>query len=151
TGPAALTAAVDIGGTFDASAGSSLDVKVGNLTLSGKLLLGPGSRLSSSGLFFTQATTGLLDVQIGGAPASGQFSQVRVTGQASLNGSLSAHLVNHFVPSNGQSFPVLTFARSSGTVRTTLPPSFWTRLAPGNLTLSVDTRPPTSQVKALPA
>jgi len=58
---------------------------------------------------YTQTPGGMLVVQIGGPNAGTDFDQLAVTGQATLDGTLTVHLINGFVPNSGHSFPVLTF------------------------------------------
>ena len=86
------------GGAFDASAGDvtnqgTLDLATAHLTIkgnfknAGSLTLGPASSLAVEGNF-TQTAAGELNEQIGGAPASGQFGQIAVQGQADLAGGI---------------------------------------------------------------
>src|SRR5262249_20772465 len=81
----------------------------GTLTNRGTLTVGPASNLMVTGKF-TQTAAGTLSVQIGGTPASGQFGQVAVAGQAALDGTLALALVNGFGPTTGQTYQLLTFA-----------------------------------------
>ena len=55
-----------------------------------------------------------LAIDIGGATAGTQYSQLHVTGTASLNGALTVNLTNGYTPGSGNSFQVLPFASSSG-------------------------------------
>ncbi len=83
-------------------------------TNSGSLTLGAGSELTVA-QSFTQTSTGTLNEQIGGTPASGQFGELAVEGTAALAGAFNASLVNGFGPSSGQDFPVVRYASATGT------------------------------------
>jgi RHS repeat-associated protein/uncharacterized repeat protein (TIGR01451 family) len=89
----------------------------GDFSNSGSLTAGAGSTLSVAGNY-TQTSTGVLNVQLGGTPASGQFGQVAVQSAANLDGNLNVSLVNGFTPSSGQDFPVMTFGSASGSFAT---------------------------------
>ena len=78
----------------------------------GALTLG-GNTLSVTGTY-TQGTSDALNAQLGGVPSSGQFGQVAVTGSAMLAGTLQSELVDGYVPTAGDSFPIMTFASSTG-------------------------------------
>jgi hypothetical protein len=60
---------------------------------------------------FTQTSTGVLNIRLGGL---NQFDQLNVTGQATLDGTLSVMLVNGYSPNVGDSFPILTYAAETG-------------------------------------
>ena len=68
---------------------------------------------------FTQTSTGVLNVEIGGTSAGSQFDQLVISGMATLGGTLNVTLLNGFVPATGNTFPVLTFSSSSGSFATT--------------------------------
>jgi hypothetical protein len=63
---------------------------------------------------YTQMSGGALVIEIGGPGAGTDFDQLTITGQATLDGTLTVHLINGFVPQSGNSFQVLTFASGSG-------------------------------------
>jgi hypothetical protein len=67
---------------------------------------------------YTQTAGGVLVVEIGGPNAGTDFDQLNVTGQAPLDGTLTVNLINGFVPSSGDSFPVLTFGSETGAFAT---------------------------------
>jgi hypothetical protein len=76
-------------------------------------------RASSTGVLtvngnYTQTAGGVLRVRIGGLTPGTDFDQLNVTGQATLDGTLTVNLINGFVPDSGQSFTVLTFGSGSG-------------------------------------
>jgi hypothetical protein len=56
----------------------------------------------------TETSTGGIGVVIGGLTAGTQYSQVAVSGTASLSGSINVRLINGFVPVSGDSFQILT-------------------------------------------
>ena len=63
--------------------------------------------------------------RIGGLAAGTEHDQVSVTGTgtATLGGTLSASLINGFVPTDGDSFTLMTFTSRSGVFSSTsLPP-----------------------------
>jgi len=64
-------------------AGGSLTTAAG-LTNSGTLTVGPANTVTIGGAF-TQTSTGTLDVQLGGAPATGSFGSVNAAGAATLD------------------------------------------------------------------
>ena len=108
----------------------------GNLSNSGSLTVGPGSTFTVAGNF-TQTSTGTLNDQIGGTPASGLFGQADVTGTATLAGTFNLALVNGFSPTSGQTFDVMSFASATGTspASTDLSPFFTESLGSTGLDL----------------
>lgn len=60
-----------------------------------------------------------LTVNLGGIPASGQFGQIHVTGQANLGGTLNVALIDGFGPQTGESFPILAFSAETESFATT--------------------------------
>jgi autotransporter-associated beta strand protein len=86
----------------------------GNVTNNGRV--SPGEALGVPGVLtvvhnYTQAQFATLMIQIAGASA-GQFSVLDVMGNANLNGFLDPVLLNGFVPTIGDSFTFLNYARS---------------------------------------
>src|SRR5262249_38228662 len=67
---------------------------------------------------YTQAAGGVLVVEIGGPNPGTDFDQLPITGQATLDGTLTVNLINGFVPNAGDSFPVLTFGSGTGVFAT---------------------------------
>jgi uncharacterized membrane protein len=99
-------------GTLTVTNGATLALP-GALQNNNALAIGPGSTVTVKGNY-TQGTTATLDLQLGGAPAVGQFGQLAVTGSAALAGIFQAHVVHGYSPTAGDSFPAITFASSSG-------------------------------------
>ncbi|MCY2991124.1 MAG: FG-GAP-like repeat-containing protein [Planctomycetota bacterium] len=63
---------------------------------------------------YTQTTTGQLNIEVGGLAAGTQYDQLRVTGRATLGGTLNVTASGGFTPSFGQTFQPLTFAAHTG-------------------------------------
>jgi hypothetical protein len=89
----------------------------GNFSNTGTLVIGPASIFTVTGNF-TQTSIGMLDIQLGDVPASGQFGKLAVTGTANLDGTLQIDLVNGYAPNPGDSFTILIFAIRNGDVAT---------------------------------
>ena len=100
------------GGTFTVTGGANFTT-AGDFTNSGSLTVGAGSTLTVAG-YFSQASTGTLNVQIGGSPGSGLLGVLAVDDVATLAGAFNLALVNGFGPSAGQDFPVVSFSSSTG-------------------------------------
>ncbi len=92
-------------GSFTLKNGKSLST--GSFSNAGVLAIGPASTFSVSGNY-TQSNTGTFSVQLGGAPGSGQFGVLAATGSATLDGALTASLVNGYDPGPVDTFDVLT-------------------------------------------
>jgi hypothetical protein len=99
-------------------------------------------RASSTGILtvngnYTQTAGGVLRVRIGGLTPGTDFDQLNVTGQATLDGTLTVNLINGFVPDSGQSFTALTFGSGSGVFAriTGDGPRFTPSYDPGDVTL----------------
>jgi hypothetical protein len=107
-------------------------------TISGSMSLGNasgaagtfivGDSIKKSGVIsvtnnYTQLATGAVDVQIGGTTAGTRYSQVNITGKATLSGTLNIAIINAFKPTVGQTFTILnastgitgTFSTVNGT------------------------------------
>ncbi len=63
---------------------------------------------------YTQTSTGVLDIGVGGPGPGSQFGQLNVSGQATLNGGLDVNLTNGYTPPQGDSYQVVTFASENG-------------------------------------
>jgi hypothetical protein len=71
---------------------------------------------------YTQSSTGILDIEIGGNTARTQYDQLLIGGIASLNGTLNVSFINGFAPTSG-SWTIIAYASHSGTFSTTSVPS----------------------------
>jgi uncharacterized repeat protein (TIGR01451 family) len=79
---------------------------------------GPGfspGRLTYEGTYDQTASTGTLNIELGGTTPGTEFDQLAVTsgnfsapGEASLGGVLNVSTLNNFVPSDGDAFVILT-------------------------------------------
>jgi uncharacterized repeat protein (TIGR01451 family) len=108
------------GGSFKVYTGLTIP---GNLNNSGDLFFGPGATtqgLSVSGNY-TQSAAGTLNIKLNGTVAGSQYDQVRVTGSATLAGTVTATL--GYSPVDNQSWDIITDASVSGDFATkNLPP-----------------------------
>ncbi|MGE0479778.1 MAG: beta strand repeat-containing protein, partial [Phycisphaerae bacterium] len=141
TGSGTGTGAVTVGNTATLNGDGSIS---GAVTINSGGTLAPGGTLGSAsapgslGLGSTVAfgATAVYDVEIGGASAGTQYDQVIAIGNATLNGTLRATLINGFAPTNGQTFQVLIAGGRSGTfANTNLPPGFTIEYSGGTVTL----------------
>jgi hypothetical protein len=98
---------------FGPTAVNGAKVSAGSLSNSGTITLGAGAGVTSAGTF-TQAKSGTLTVQLGGAPASGLYGSLSAAGSATLGGTLQAKLVNGYTPSIGDGFVVVHYASATG-------------------------------------
>ena len=111
--------------------------------------LSPGNpigTLSISGTY-TQTSTGVMNIDLGGLTAGTQFDQVAVTGAATIGGTLNLALANGFSPAASNAFKVLTYGSRSGTFATVNTPSLAGSLAltasynPSDLTFTTTLAP----------
>jgi filamentous hemagglutinin family protein len=120
------------GGTLGINSGAALSVS--NLSINGGMLHGTGTIIGnvnnvagtvapgmSAGVLtingnYMQGSGGTLAVELGGTAAGTQYDRLVVTGNSTLGGTLSATLVNGFVPANAEAF---TIVQSGGTVNGT--------------------------------
>jgi RHS repeat-associated protein len=142
--------------TDGASLGTTGDLSDGNSSVGGRITIGPGSTLAVAGKF-AQGPAATLDVQLGGAPAGGQFGQMAVTGPAALDGTLQAELVDGYVPKAGDGFKVMSFASSTGSFATIDTPLFHggnlfqVQTSPTNITVAAATSVANLQVTSVTA
>ena len=111
-------------GTFDTGETLILEpgaMLVGSGTLSSNLVNGgtvsPGS---SPGIInvdgnYTQESSGVLEIELGGDVAGTGFDQLQISGAATLAGSLNISLIDEFVPSKGDTFEIITSTSLTGT------------------------------------
>jgi hypothetical protein len=114
------------GGTLSAtSATGGVNLLGGSLTGSGTIngnvtnsgVVSPGGDgvaglLTINGTY-TQTATGTLALKLGGTGAT-QYDRLHVSGAASLDGTLSVHLIAPFSPMLNDAFQVLTYASRTG-------------------------------------
>jgi hypothetical protein len=86
-------------------------------------VLTPGDSSSSTALLavsggYKQSSTGTLDISIAGTTPGTKYDQLKVTGAASLGGTLNLTLLNGYVPALNATFDILTGSSVSGTFST---------------------------------
>jgi hypothetical protein len=121
-------------GTINAPVNNGGQVIAGGTGAAGVLTINGG---------YTQTSAGSLELNIGGLTAGSQYSQLAVSGTATLGGAVDVALINAFQPALGDTFQPLTFALYTGNFgfyngivlgnRLLLDPT----LNPTNLTLTV--------------
>lgn len=84
--------------------------------------INPGDSSTITGILtdkgaYTQGSSGLLDMSIGGTKAGTQFDELNAT-TVNLNGTLDISLIKGFVPTIGQTFKIMNFTSESGTFST---------------------------------
>ena len=110
TGPAGwLTNA----GTLSAQDGATLSITTPECSNLGDISLGSNSTAKVTGNYL-QSASGNLFVALGG-PAVGAFSQLNVTGAASLAGALNIALTNGYTPALGDIFNLVDWTSYTGT------------------------------------
>jgi hypothetical protein len=126
-------------GNFTQTAGKTTDDGTlstsGLVTLSGGSLFGrgfitgalqssgtvtPGDSPTSTGVLsvsktYTQNSSGVLNISIGGTTAGTKYDQLNITGSATLKGTLNLSLIKGYVPAVGNTFDILTASTVSGT------------------------------------
>ncbi len=109
-GNIATTPALQIQGGVLAGDGSIS----GNVASSGTV--SPGLSLGTINVTgtYTQTTSGLLSIELGGSPACGDFDQLNVGGRATLAGTLRIELIDGCQPILGQNFPIMSYASLTG-------------------------------------
>jgi hypothetical protein len=63
---------------------------------------------------YTQTSAGVLSLKIGGYNPGTDFDQLSISGTATLDGTINISLLNGFVPTDGDSFQILTFTAVNG-------------------------------------
>jgi len=129
TGTAAKTT---VDGTLTASGGINISggsvfgnngTLAGNVTSGGTLNIGDAlkkaGKESDTGSY-TQSSTGVLNIDVGGLTAGTQFDQFNVTGAATLGGTLNLDLINAFTPTIGEMFDIMNFASHGTTMFSTV-------------------------------
>lgn len=111
------------GGTFNVQTNANFG---SDFTNSGTLNIGSAAGVLTAGIFnlggnFTQTSTGVLKTQLGGLKAGSQFDQLRVSGTATLGGTVTPSILGSFVPATGNRFAFLTYNTRTGSFSTVTP------------------------------
>ena len=101
------------GGYFDYSSGGNAFTNAGTMNIGAS----PGTLTFSSPWSFTQSSTGILNIELGGTSTT-QFDRLLANGPVNLGGTVNVTAINSFVPASGNSFNVMTFASRTGTFGT---------------------------------
>ena len=112
----APTIQVNSGGTFIAAAGRLRTTTfTGNLVNAGAVV-GPGSSPGTTTVNgnYTQGSSGILEIELGGLTRSSQYDVLDVNGLATLGGELEVLLINGFSPAGGNTFDVIDWNSRSG-------------------------------------
>jgi uncharacterized repeat protein (TIGR01451 family) len=100
---------VFLGGTLNGAGTATGDVSNGGTVAPGSGASNPATITITGN--YTQTTGGALTQEIGGTTS---YDKLAVGGTATLDGTLNVSLINGFIPTNGNTFPVLTFASRNG-------------------------------------
>jgi len=118
TNDGVITGAVNLTGGSFLGAGSIAGNFSNGGTKAGALLsVGDAAKAGQMAITgtYTQTANGKLSTAIGGITVATQYSQLKVTGAATLSGPIAAPLLGTFVPTVGQTFNVLTATSVTGT------------------------------------
>jgi hypothetical protein len=98
----------------------------GNVTNSGTVAPGGASTagtLSITGTY-SQTSGGTLSIELGGTVAGTGYDQLKVSGTATLDGTLAVSDINGFLPGRGLTFQALTYAAPTGDFATRTIPTY---------------------------
>ncbi len=112
----------------------------------GTIQLGAQASTVTLGWKFNQSATGILNLKVGGTnPATPQFDQINCNQPVNLGGALHVTLINGFIPTLGDNFPVMTYGSHVGSFATfSSPGAYFSRnYNAGNLTLTALIAPST--------
>jgi hypothetical protein len=116
--------------------GAFIAIDVASFQNVGTLRVAPGAVLSVTG-DFTQAATGMLNIQIAGTEPD-QFGQFAVGGTATLDGTLNISFVNGFIPTAGDIFEPITYGTISGSFSTVIGQGIAIEYDPSDVILTGD-------------
>ncbi len=106
------------GGELDGN--GSVGARLANVA--GTLNPGPAPGVLA-GVHFTNALGGTVNLKLAGPVAGVSHDQIKLTGHAQLDGTLTVGLLNGFTPTVGQSFTVMTFTARSGVFTNLIAPA----------------------------
>src|SRR5262249_38050932 len=106
--------------TVDVQGGTCTGVGTMNASVTNAAELDLGSTAASLQISgdYTQTAAGALNLKIGGGTPGSGYDQLKVSGTAAFDGTLTVSLSNGFGPRAGQVFNIITFAASSGSFAT---------------------------------
>jgi hypothetical protein len=107
---------------FGPTAANTGTLSADNLTNNGTITIGAGDTVAATGSF-DQTTSGKLDIQLGGPPASGLYGKFSSAGSATLGGILEADLASGYSASVNDGFDAVTYASVTGSFATYQLPS----------------------------
>lgn len=93
----------------------TLDIASAAFTNSGTVSPGASPGLLTVSGNYSQDSSSVLDIEIGGLAAGSEYDRLAVTNDAQLNGTLDLSFANFFLPAVGDSFEVLTYNSHSDT------------------------------------
>jgi alpha-L-arabinofuranosidase len=106
---------------FGPSPTGGAQLTAGSISNSGTIIVGSPDKIAVNGTY-TQTSSGGVNIQLAGAPASNQYGTLAVSGAATLAGTLQATLVSGYAPTTTDAFAPITFASASGSFSTTTLP-----------------------------
>ena len=98
---------------FGPTAAGKSSFTANGISNSGAIIVGPTNTVTSNGTF-TQTSTGLLDIQLGGAASTGDYGSVSSMGAANFAGTLKSDLVYGYVPSITDTFIPIQYPSETG-------------------------------------
>ena len=118
-GSLSVSGGVTTSGTGVVSGTGSIPTNVSNAGITEAGDIPAAGTLAISGAHtFTQTSGGAYEVALGGLTAGSQYSQLNVSGSASLAGALNVRFANGFTPVAGNQFIILKASAVSGTFST---------------------------------
>ncbi len=156
------TATIASGATLQAAGGAitatTIDVLAGgtlsgtgtidaNVVNAGSVAVGASAGTLTVDGDYTQAASGVLDMELGGTSQGTSYDLLKITGGASLGGTLKLSLIDGFTGAAGNTFDLLTYASRSGDFATFTLPSGYTFSSAPNATfyrMTLDALPSTS-------
>ena len=84
-------------------------------TTTAEIISGPGANVLTVSGNFTQGSSATLQMGLGGSTAGSGYSQLQVSGSASLAGTLAAVTLGGYSPPSGTTFQLITYDSHTGT------------------------------------
>ncbi len=104
------------GGTININGGILSGAGTINASVLSNGLVSPGTPLGTMTINgnYTQTSTGVLNIELGGATASNQIDCLVISGLATLSGTVQVRTVNSYQPAFAQTFFPVTFGSRNG-------------------------------------